>query len=214
MQINSANLYYGFKAREFTGTGISDADLKAQLGWIIPPETIPSFMDGNFGNALLIIRANAPKPPRVTKKTTATGTTGDIPKTLTLFCSPLKVAAARATGWQLAKNGIGVKFVGEASSARQITAFVEVSGEGSDTSSKFYYGFSCDRATFSNYGALLGLQSTQQLSADQREKRCFMGASFPKPKRASLKTANGNISSFCSSDNVASLISAGWSIKG
>lgn len=210
VRMNSAGLYYGFKSREFTGTGISDADLSSQLGWIIPPSTIPEFLDPN---ALLIIRANAPKPPKFTKKTTATGeTSGEIPKTLTLFCSPEKTAVARAAGWNLAKGGIGVKFTGENSSTRQMSAFVKVSA--TTGTADFFYGFSCDKGTFSNYGAILGLQSPQQLTADQREKRCFTGASSPKPKRATLKTANGEVSTFCSEEKIYDLIAAGWAISG
>ena len=203
-------LYYGFKSREFSGTGISDGDLNAQLGWIIPPSTIPSFLDPN---ALLIIGANAPKPPRMSKKTTATGdATGLIPKSLTLFCSPEKMATARAAGWNLAKKGIGVKFVGQNSDSRQMTCFVKVPA--TTGTADFFYGFSCDKSTFVNYGAILGLQSPQQLTAEQREKRCFIGASSPKPKRASLKTANGQVSSFCSEEKIYDLIAEGWAISG
>ncbi len=208
--MNSAGVYYGFKSREFTGTGISDSDLNSQLGWIIPPSTIPAFLDPN---ALLIVRANAPKPPRFTKKTTASGeTTGTIPQSLTLFCSPEKTATARASGWTLAKNGIGVKFVGESSSTRQMTCFVKVLA--TTGTADFYYGFSCDKGTFTNYGTILGLKSPQQLTADEREKRCFTGASSPKPKRATLKLASGDISTFCSEEKIYDLIAAGWSISG
>lgn len=210
LRMNSAGLYYGFKSREFTGTGISDADLSSQLGWIIPPSTIPEFLDPN---ALLIIRANAPRPPRFTKKTIATGeTSGDIPKSLTLFCSPEKTGTARAAGWNLAKGGLGVKFTNEASLTRQMSAFVKVSA--TTGTADFFYGFSCDKGTFSNYGAILGLRSPAQLTAEQREKRCFTGASSPKPKRATLKTANGEISTFCSEDKIYDLIAAGWAIRG
>ncbi len=208
--MNSAGLYYGFKSREFTGTGISDGDLTLQLGWIIPPSIIPDFLDPN---ALVIVGANAPKPPRFSKKTTAAGgTSGVIPKSLTLFCSPEKTAAARAAGWNLAKKGIGVKFVSENSSARQMTCFVKISS--TTGTADFFYGFSCDKSTFTNYGGILGLQSPQQLTAEQREKKCFVGASSPKPKRATLKTANGEISTFCSADKIYDLISEGWRISG
>lgn len=210
IRMNSAGLYYGFKSREFTGTGISDADLSSQLGWIIPPSTIPEFLDPN---ALLIIRANAPKPPRFSKKTTASGeVAGTIPNSVTLFCSPEKVATARASGWSFAKNGIGIKFVGETSSTRQMSCFVKVTA--TIGTADFFYGFSCDKSTFNNYGTILGLQSPQQLTAEQREKRCFTGASSPKPKRATLKTANGEISTFCSEDKIYDLIAAGWAIRG
>lgn len=210
LRMNSAGLYYGFKTREFTGTGVSDGDLNAQLGWILPPSGIPEFLDPN---SLLIIRANAPKPPKFTKKITPTGTTtGLIPLSLTLFCSPEKISTAIAAGWALAKRARGVKFVGETSSTRQMTAFVKVPA--TTGTGNYYYGFSCDKSTFTNYGTLLGLKSTAQLSVAERESRCFVGASDPKPKRASLKTVNGDVSSFCSEDEVLNLIAAGWSIKG
>lgn len=210
VRMNSAGVYYGFKSREFTGTGISDGDLNSQLGWIIPPSVIPGFLDPN---AITIVGANAPKPPRFSKKTTATGEiSGDIPKSLSLFCSPEKIAVARAAGWTLAKKGIGVKFVSENSSARQMTCFVKISA--TTGTADFFYGFSCDKGTFTNYGVILGLQSPQQLTAEQREKRCFVGGSSPKPKRATLKTANGSVSSFCSADKVYDLISEGWEVNG
>lgn len=211
LRMNSAGVYFGFKTREFTGTGVSDGDLNAQLGWILPPSGIPEFLDPN---SLLILRANAPKPPKVSKKLNpaATGTTGTIPLSLTLFCSPEKLGTATAAGWALAKRARGVKFVSENASARQMTAFVKVPATAG--TGDYYYGFSCDKSTFSNYGALLGLKSPAQLSATERESRCFVGASSPKPKRASLKLANGSVSSFCGEDEVSSLIAAGWSIKG
>ncbi|MGL4498580.1 MAG: hypothetical protein ACRC78_12655 [Planktothrix sp.] len=210
VRMNSAGVYYGFKTREFTGTGISDGDLNSQLGWILPPSTIPEFLDPN---SLLIIGANAPKPPRFSKKTTAGETsTGVIPQSLSLFCSPEKISNARASGWTLAKKGIGVKFVSENSSARQMTCFVKVSA--TTGTGDFFYGFSCDKSTFTNYGAILGLQSPQQLTSEQREKRCFVGTSSPKPKRASLKTASGNVSTFCGEDKIYNLISEGWGVSG
>lgn len=210
LRMNSAGLYYGFKTREFTGTGVSDGDLNAQLGWILPPSGIPEFLDPN---SLLIVRANAPKPAKVSKKITPTGTTtGTIPLSLTLFCSPEKISTAIAAGWALAKRARGVKFVSENASARQMTAFVKVPA--STGTGDYYYGFSCDKSTFSNYGALLGLKSPSQLSTTERENKCFIGSSIPKPKRATLKLANGSVSSFCGEDEIAGLIAAGWSIKG
>lgn len=210
LRMNSSGLYYGFKTREFTGTGVSDGDLNAQLGWILPPSGIPEFLDPV---SLLIMRANAPKPVKVSKKITPTGTTtGTIPLSLTLFCSPEKFGVALSTGWTLAKQGRGVKFVSETSAARQMSAFVKVSA--TTGTGDFYYGFSCDKSTFSNYGALLGLKSPSQLSATERENKCFVGSSIPKPKRATLKLANGSISSFCGEDEIPSLVAAGWSIKG
>ena len=210
LRLNSQGMYFGFKTREFSGTGVSDTDLNAQLGWILPPSGIPSFLDPN---SLLILRANAPKPPKFSKKLTPSGTTtGVIPLSLTLFCSPEKISTAMAAGWALAKRSRGIKFVGENSSSRQMTCFVKVPA--TTGTGDYFYGFSCDKSTFTNYGSLLGLKAPAQLSATERESRCFIGASSPKPKNATLKTANGNISSFCSEDKVFDLIAAGWSIKG
>lgn len=194
---------YGFKTFEIDSVpGITNADLTA-LGHVAAAGmTVDS-------TKVYVLRANAPKPPRVSKKTstttsgTGTGGTGTSPLTVSTFCAYDKLSDAYAAKWTLAKRGRGITFRGENSPTRQRTVAVPIGGG--------FYCFSCDRATFTTYGAALGLKGT--LTATEA-KKAFMGASAPKPGTAGTKTANGSVSSFYDPSKQGDLAGAdaGWSL--
>lgn len=196
-------IMYGFKTFDLSSvTGISASDITA-LGHVKA--------EGMTADAtkVYVLRANAPKPPRVSKKTgatgggTGTGGAGVEPLSVTTFCGYNQMSAAFAAKWTLAKQGRGITFRGESSPGRQRTVAVPLGGG--------FYCFSCDRATFSSYGALLGLKGTL---TDAEAKRAFMGSAGPKPGRAQAKTANGSFSSFYDPAKKGDLAGSdiGWSL--
>ena len=195
-------IMYGFKTFDIsTVAGITAADTTA-LGHVAGEGLTP------VANKVYVLRANAPKPPRVSKKTgaatgTGTGGTGVVPLSVTTFCAYDRLSAATGAKWTLAKQGRGITFRGEAGPGRQRTAAIPLGGG--------FYCFSCDRATFTNYGTTLGLKGTL---TDAEAKKAFMGSSGPKPGRATAKTSNGSVSSFYDPAKKGDLTSdaTGWSL--
>lgn len=196
-------IMYGFKTYDLTTvTGIGETDLTA-LGHVAGEGMTPD------GTKVYVLRANAPKPPRVSKKITAaaggTGAsgTGVTPLSVSTFCGYNKISAAVAAKWTLTKRGRGITFRGEGSSTRQRTVAVPIGGG--------YYCWSCDRATFSTYGEALGLKGT--LSSTEAAK-AFMGASAPKPGVASAKVNGVSISSIYDPTQKGVLAGSdvGWSL--
>lgn len=194
---------YGFKTFDMSNLpGIDSGDLVA-MGHIkaagLTPDTTKVY----------VLRANAPKPPRVSKKTnttttgTGTGATGTVPLTVSTFCAYDKVADAMAKKWTLAKRGRGITFRTEGSATRQRTAAIPI-GNG-------FYCFSCDRGTFSNYGATLGLKGTLN---EAEAKKAFMGASAPKPGTAKAVVAGSSVTSMYDPAKKGDLASSetGWSL--
>lgn len=194
---------YGFKTFDISSVaGITTSDLTA-LGHIkAEGMTVDS-------TKVYVLRANAPKPPRVSKKTTNTGVgtgtggTGVQPLTVSTFCAYNKLNDAFAAKWTLAKQGRGITFRGEGSPTRQRTVAVPLGGG--------FYCFSCDRSTFDNYGTALGLKGT--LTAAEAQK-AFMGASAPKPGKAVAKLTTGTVTSMYDPTKKGDLIgsSVGWSL--
>lgn len=194
---------YGFKTFDISGVpGITAGDLTA-LGHVKAEGMTPD------ATKVYVLRANAPKPPRVTKKAqagatgTGTGGTGTTPLTVSTFCAYNKLSDAYAAKWSLAKQGRGITFRGENSPTRQRTVAVPIGGG--------FYCFSCDRSTFTTYGAALGLKGTL---TQAEAKKAFMGASAPKPGQAATKTANGSVSTFYDPGKQGDLAGAdaGWSL--
>lgn len=66
------------------------------------------------------------------------------------------------------------------------------------------YGFRTNKALHLAHGAVLG-QETYVSAAG-----VFFGANSPKPAKASLETASGTVSSFCSTASIDALKTAGW----
>lgn len=194
---------YGFKTFDISSVpGITAANIGA-LGHVKA--------EGMTADAtkVYVLRANAPKPPRVSKKTsttttgTGTGTTGTVPLTVSTFCGYNKIADAMAAKWTLAKKGRGITFRGEGSATRQRTVAIPI-GNG-------FYCFSCDRGTFSNYGATLGLKGTL---TEAEAKKAFMGASAPKPGTAKAVVAGSSVTSMYDPAKKGDLAASetGWSL--
>jgi hypothetical protein len=189
-------LMYGFRSRELSSiAGISADDLTA-LGHTIDPTT---FVAGQ----VYIFGANAPKPARMSKKTT--GGVG-VPQSVSTFCAYNTIPTAMAKKWRMIKRPRGISTRGAAGPGKEQTGVVEINGG--------LYCFSCDRATLSTYGTDLGIADATAINSQTERDRAFRGASWPRPGTASLLVDAGagilgTVSSFCAPDKSP----AGWSIQ-
>ncbi|HEY9657737.1 MAG TPA: hypothetical protein V6C65_04670 [Allocoleopsis sp.] len=196
VRVNSA-LFYGFKTKDLAAVaGVSSTDLTTYLGHVSAQAVTAS--------DLLCLGANAPKPPRVTKRIANAGATAQ--GSVSTFCAYDKIGAATNNGWTLSKPG---SFVGLSSSGRTITAVVEITPNG------VLYAFPMNAGDFQAYGAELGLKSAASITTESELRRLVRGASLPKPGRAAKALPGGSISSFYDPANLADLQqpTSGWRIQ-
>lgn len=188
-------LWYGFKTVDLSAiAGVSAADLTA-LGHTANPTGT---------GALLCIGANAPKPPRVTKKIAGASSTSQ--GSTSTFCAYDRLPQAAAAGWSVGKSG---REVGLRTSGRSVTALVEIAPGG------VMYAFSMNAGDFASYGAELGLKSASSITTEAEINRVVFGSSLPRPGRASKELTTGTITSFYDPSKKADLQqpSAGWRIQ-
>ncbi|NES64138.1 MAG: hypothetical protein F6K24_02165 [Okeania sp. SIO2D1] len=190
---------YGWKTYDLSSnSGISDTELTQDIG-LVDGATIT--LDPT---KIYVIRANAPKPARVTKRLNTTPGTeeGSVNSSLsvTTFCAYNKIAVALSKGWSLAQQGRGVSIIGQDAPGRERTAFIPI-GNG-------FYSFPADRTTFTQHGEILGYEQPGT-TASQLDK-AFSGTSSPKPGKARLKTTTGSFSSFYTESKKDALMAAGW----
>lgn len=187
----NASLYYGWRTKDLSQVpSISAADLTA-LGHI---SALPA-------NAIACFGANAPKPPRVSKR--LSGATATTQANIGTFCGYDKLAAALVGGWSLAKDGRAVSL---STTARTVIAVAEVSAAG------VLYAFPMNAADFGSYAAELGLKSNTSVTTASELARLVRASTYPQPGRAAKRLATGTVSSFYSYDKQGDLQAAGWTI--
>lgn len=180
-------ILYGFKTKDISAiAGVSSADLVTQLGHMTATEA------ANAGAArIMVVGANAPKPPRVSKKISnaAVGTQ----QSVSTFCSVITLSAALGAGWNLVKTGRGVILRAASAGKGTVTAVAKLSNGAS-------YAFPMNKADFDAYGAQLGLESAATVTTPDEKAKLVSGSNNPRPGRAALELADGSIfSSFFSS---------------
>ena len=191
----NAVLYYGFRTKDLsTVTGVTAGDLTA-LGHLT---TLPT-------NAVACFAANAPKPPRVTKR--IAGATATSQGSVSTFCGFDALAAALSAGWNLSKDG---RAVGLRNTGRTITAVVELTPGG------VLYAFPMNQADFAQYAAELGLQSAATITTAAEVNRLVRGSTYPKPGRATKELDTGaNVVTFYAPEQLGTLQSptSGWRVN-
>lgn len=167
----NATLFYGFRTKDLSSIGgVTAADLTA-LGHVV---ALPANSVSCFG-------ANAPKPPRVTKRLTSAGPTAQ--GSVSTFCDYNRLSNALAAGWSLAKDGRGV---GLRNTGKTVTAVVEIGTNG------VLYSFPMNQGDFALYAAELGLKSAASLTTSAEQNRLVRGSTYPKPGRAIKDLGNGS----------------------
>lgn len=192
----TSKLMYGFKSRDLSDIpGITADDLTA-LGHSINPGT---FVAGQ----IYIFNANAPKPARMTKKTS--GGVGN-PAKVSTFCAYNTIATAMTKGWSMTKKPRGLTIRAGAGPGKEQTGVIEINGG--------LYCFSVDKATLSTYGADLGIKDSTALNTAAERDRAFRGSSWPKPGKASLLTdVGGGVLGVVTSLIDPTKAPDGWSIQ-
>jgi hypothetical protein len=177
--VNSlSNIYYGWKTKDFSGIGgVSTTEYdRTLLGHKLGSE-LPT-------GAIVILRANSPKPPRISLRV------NDNPdvtqqESISTFCAIDKFAAALKAGWVQGAYGRNVRL---RSNARGLTAIATVySGE-----QELFYAFPMNRADFAAYGDQLGLQPPEAISTSLERAKLIMGSSQPRPGQAELDSVAAN----------------------
>jgi hypothetical protein len=188
-------MYFGFKPKDIAALpGVSAGDVTA-LGHVAP-NAVPA-------GKVRVIGANAPKPPRATKRTGgAVGTQ----QTISTYCGYNNIGQAQTAGWSLTKSRSGVMLRSPNSPRPSQTAIAELS-DGS------LYCFPMNKADFQSYGAELGLKDSTIITSNTERNKLVSGSSLPRPGRATkLLSSGASFSSFFSSENMDSLMQAGYDI--
>lgn len=190
------SMYFGFKPKDISSLpGVSSSDVTA-LGHVQPGAVVTG--------KIRIIGAQAPKPPRVTKR--LSGATVGQQQTVSTYCAYPSIGAAQAAGWSLTKSRRGVTLRASSASRASLTAIATL-GDGS------LYCFPMNKADFEEYGAELGLESAASITSDAERKKLVSGSSIPYPGRAAKLLANGStFSSFFTSSKLGDVSQAGYDI--
>lgn len=178
------NSYYQFLTKDLAAVnGVSEGDL-GLLGHIKLGEgggTLPS-------GAIVFLRANSPKPPRVSKK--ITGTQGSVGT----FCGVEALKNALRGGWNLSKDAVTVGLRATATGGRTVTAIAAISNGA-------LYAFPMNKADFESYKEPLKLEGAESIKNDTDRSKLVSGSSLPRPGKAKLVLSTGaTFSSFCSHD--------------
>jgi hypothetical protein len=176
-------LFYQFATKNFVG--LSDSDL-AVIGHIRLRDSGASLPSGS----ILLIRCNAPTPPRVTLKTR--DSTGNLTgNTVSTFCDVTKVRDALEAGWRIAKPGLST---GVGRTNKSVIAAAELSNG-------LFYVFPITIADYDQYAEALGLVSSAEINTAAERARLIRGCSAPRPGQAKLVFPNGStLTSFYGKD--------------
>ncbi|MBW4486097.1 MAG: hypothetical protein KME14_26540 [Tildeniella torsiva UHER 1998/13D] len=191
-------LHYGWKTVDLAArTGISSADIKAQLGHMTAAEAAA------VANAILVTGANSPKPARVVKRDPTAPISQ--PSSTSTYVAYNKLAASAAGGWGLSKPARGVRLTANVDGKRSVTAIAELSNGG-------LYAFPLNRVDFDRVATVLGLQAAGQITTTTERNSLFTGTRT-KPGRVSIEDGGGVFSTYYSTDAEAAAIAAGYNIE-
>ncbi len=176
VRCNTAPLFYGFRTIDLSAIpGVTAGDITA-LGHLT---TLSA-------GALACFGANAPKPPRVTKRIANASSSAQA--SVSTFCSDSALGAAVAAGWSMGKSGRSAGVRG--GNTRTITALVPMGAGG------LMYAFPMNKADFDTHAAELGLVSGATITTVAEANRVVSGCSLPRPGRAMKELTIGRISTF------------------
>jgi hypothetical protein len=183
--VKGQEVYYQFNSPDLSKVaGVSTSDL-SELGQINlnDPSKVPA-------GAIVFYNANAPKPPRVTRKLKKTDTVSPAQQSVSTFCSVDALTGALGKGWSIAKPGRGVSLN---NTIKTVTALAELSNG-------VMYAFPMAKVDFESFGSTLGLKNASTITTDAERAKIVRASSFPKPGRATKILDDGStFSSFYSS---------------
>jgi hypothetical protein len=166
-------MFYVFATKNFTG--VSDTELQT-IGHIRIRESGAALPSG----AILLLRCNAPTPPRVTLKT-RDGNGNLTGNTVSTFCDSTKVRDAIEAGWRLAKPGLSA---GVGRTKKSVIAAAELSNG-------LLYVFPITIADYDQYAEVLDLVSSTEVNTPAERAKLIRGCSAPRPGQAKLVFPDG-----------------------
>lgn len=193
--------YFGFKTKDLSSVaGVTAADLTA-LGHVRGTAQAP-FQPA--AGRIVIVGANAPKPPRATKRIASAAAGAQ--QSVSTFCAVNNTGLAMAAGWNISKQRRGVFLRPVTSAKNSVTAIAELS-DGS------LYCFPMNKADYNTYAAQLGLKDSATEQSATEKAKLVSGSTIPKPGKASLEVSGGgSFSSFYSTSAKDTAAQAGFSI--
>lgn len=192
-------LLYGFKTKDLSSiAGVSLATLQDKLGHISAQAAAA------LTGKILVLGANAPKPPRVTKKIANASAAAQ--QSVSTFCSKSTLALAMQDGWTVSNRGRGVILTAPSAAKPQQTAIATLS-DGT------LYCFSLNKEDFTSFSADLGLEGSSKVTSDTERKKLVFGTNIPKPGKAKRVLPTGaTFTSYYSTNKAGSLGTAGFGI--
>jgi hypothetical protein len=180
VKATTGTVFYGFKTKDLTSqSAVSQTDVDA-LGHVR--------LERLASDAIPVLGANAPKPPRVRKQIIRNPDRNQ-QGVISTFCAIDTVAAAQARGWEVISLETRVPVT---NNDRTITAAALFLNGG-------LYMFPMNRDDFDLYGEELHLVPPHEYITGYFFKRYgFSGASKPKPPIVSKQTSQGTFTCFCS----------------
>lgn len=164
------SVYYNWDTKDLASlAGVSQGDLTTALGHIL---TVPA-------DSLVIVNANAPKPPRVTKVIVDNPDATQQGNAST-FCAFNKLRDARASGWKRTKRKTSVTLT---KNARTVSAGVKLSNG-------LIQIRRVNANDFNLYKDDLGWIDPETINTDNERAKLFEGGSSPLPGLAK-KSING-----------------------
>ena len=186
--VKDQNTYYQFQTKDLAAVAGVSANQIAQLGHINVGDagaaaSIPS-------GSMIFYKANAPKPPRVTRKlSTNDQTPGQ--QSVGTFCAVDVLQSALGNGWSLSKPGRGVSL---SNTGRTVTALAQLSNG-------TLYAFPMAAADFATFGEELGLKDSTSINTPSERAKVVRASTLPKPGKASKVLQDGStFTSFYSTD--------------
>jgi hypothetical protein len=158
-------IYYNFTTKSFASlVGISDADLRTQLG----------HLDAAPTGVIVFVRSNSPKPPRVSKRI-RNNPTAQQQGIVSTYCGVNDISKAISEhGWSFQKRGRGVRLT---NNNRTISAIAKLSTGVLVVEPK-------NADDVNSYAGPLGLILPGTINTAAEQARLVWGASFPKVGRA------------------------------
>jgi hypothetical protein len=179
--VKDQNTFYQFDTKDLTKvSGVSATDIAA-LGHINPGDAgqAAGIPNGSF----IFYRANAPKPPRVTKLIAkATNADDKRQQSIGTFCAVDQLQSALGSGWSLAKPARGVSL---SNTNRTVTALAELSNG-------ILYAFPMNADDFATYGGDLGLKNSTTVNTPTERAKVVRASSLPRPGKASKILDDGS----------------------
>jgi hypothetical protein len=186
--VKDQNTFYQFQTKNLAAVaGVSAGNL-SELGHIDLSDA------GNLASipqgSVIFYKANAPKPPRVTKKI-STNNESIGQQSVGTFCAVDVLTSALGAGWRLSKPARGVSL---SNTIRTVTALAELSNG-------ILYAFPLAKTDFDSFGGELGLKSSESVNTAAERAKIVRASTLPKPGRASKVLSDGStFSSFYSTN--------------